>query len=959
MNHFDVCVITAANEAQATGYETQVQWRKQHGLFPDTTFWVIPDPEGKRIGSGGSTFYTLDRLYQHYGNGLFGKRVLILHSGGDSRRLPAFAVQGKLFTPLPTEKHHSLFDIMMVTYSECPAFDDGQVIIASGDVVLNFESEFVDFAEHGITGVAYPESPEEAQYYGVYVMENPRMEPVPVTDFLQKPAADELTNCQALDYGQRAWIDTGIINLAPDAVKAFLECEQLIRAFRNGELNYNLYQDVLFAVLKKNSIADSDKLWRMDFQVSCLPYCGFYHIGKSEEMLHNFYTLTHAGATYTFRNRVRSNAGKYPALKSAWVYNSVIHSPRITVNSPAMIEGSLIESELVLEGDNLLTGLLPVTNPVHLNKGIGLAVTPLANDLYTAIIYGINDHFKNQQSSTFLNEPMKEAFERRGIRPKQVWHEGEEQELWTARLFPACSTVEEAVEIALNLQYDYPDPRWHETERLSMKHILVKADHKRICEHYQEIQRQVRLETLADTLTFDSTLSFAALSHSCQSAQDIDRVVQQLYTLLQKTTDLRFKARLLWWLAHFYDQQKRPKKAEETKVKSFSAIRKAVARGMQTSPHFENPSFAIRDDEVVWTVIPARLDFAGGWTDTPPICLERGGSVLNASVTLNGQYPIQVIAKRKAEPVIEINSIDLGQRIVIKDTETLKDYTNPADWLSLPKSAFFASGLLPVDFNGSLADFLKQLGGGIDLTLFSALPSGSGLGTSSLLGAGLIATLARLVGYPLKKEEIYARTSNLEQLLTTGGGWQDQVGGVAGGVKLVETNPGFDQTPHLSWTNLKHPEVTLEKRFLLYYTGVRRMAKNLLRQVVGHYLEKQAKALDALSELDRCAHEMKDDLDHRDIDAFGRKIARAWELNKTLDQGQTTDVIEGILSQIKDYILGAKLLGAGGGGFLFIVAKDADACQKVRQELQDHPPNNRARFFTFDIDPFGLRISVL
>ena len=959
MKHFDVCVITAANEAQAKGYQTQVQWRQQDGLFPDTAFWIIADPEGKRIGSGGSTFYVLDRLFRHYGDDLFTKRVLILHSGGDSRRLPAYAVQGKLFAPLPTEKHHSLFDIMLDTYAECPASDTGQVIVTSGDVVLNFESEFVHFADDGITGVAYPEEPSEAHYYGVYVMEHPQMQPVPVTEFLQKPDANELSRHQALDYGHRAWIDTGIINLAPDAVKAFLQCRELIQSFQNGELNYNLYQEVLFAVLGKNKISGADKLQRLEFQVSCLPYCGFYHIGKSEEMLHNFYTLTHASATYTFQNYVRSNAKQYPTLKSTWVYNSIIHSPRVTTTSPALIEGSLIESELSLDGENLLTGVASVTVPIHLNKGIGLAVIPLENDLYTAIIYGIKDHFKNHQSGTFLNETINDAFDRRGIKPEHVWLEDEEHELWTARLFPVYSTVDEAVEIATSLQQQQPDPRWYEVERLSMKRILVEADHNKICEQYLDIHRKARLETLADTLTFDSSLSYADLSASCTHPQDNDRVIQQLNALLQRTTDLRFRARLLWWLANLQAKQKKSKDAEDAKVESFSAIRQAVAQGMQTNPHVENPSFAIRDDEVVWTVIPARLDFAGGWTDTPPICLDRGGSVLNASVTLNGQYPIQVIAKRKAEPVIEINSIDLGQRVVISDTETLKDFTNPGDWLSLPKSALFASGLVPLDFTGSLEHFLKQLGGGIDLTLFSALPSGSGLGTSSILGAGMIATLARLVGYPLKKEEIYARTSNLEQLMTTGGGWQDQIGGVAGGVKFVETSPGFDQTPHLSWTDLKNPDITLEKRFLLYYTGVRRMAKNLLRQVVGHYLEKKSEALDALSELDRCARDMKDDLDRRDIDAFGQKIARAWELNKKLDQGQTTEVIEGILSQINDYILGAKLLGAGGGGFLFIVAKDAQACQKVRRELQEHPPNSRARFFDFDVDPFGLRISVL
>ena len=65
---FDLCVITAANEQQARGYESQLEWRRKKGLLPDTEFKIIADPNGQRIGPGGSTFYALDLLYQEYGD---------------------------------------------------------------------------------------------------------------------------------------------------------------------------------------------------------------------------------------------------------------------------------------------------------------------------------------------------------------------------------------------------------------------------------------------------------------------------------------------------------------------------------------------------------------------------------------------------------------------------------------------------------------------------------------------------------------------------------------------------------------------------------------------------------------------------------------------------------------------------------------------------------------------------
>src|SRR5439155_26436181 len=98
------------------------------------------------------------------------------------------------------------------------------------------------------------------------------------------------------------------------------------------------------------------------------------------------------------------------------------------------------------------------------------------------------------------------------------------------------------------------------------------------------------------------------------------------------------------------------------------------------------PRAAIGHDQVVWATAPARLDFAGGWSDTPPICTDRGGTVVNAAVTLNGQYPIQAIAKLGEEPVVSLTSIDLGRRVVFDRVEQLLDYADPGRWDALPRA---------------------------------------------------------------------------------------------------------------------------------------------------------------------------------------------------------------------------------------------------------------------------------
>jgi galactokinase/mevalonate kinase-like predicted kinase len=411
-----------------------------------------------------------------------------------------------------------------------------------------------------------------------------------------------------------------------------------------------------------------------------------------------------------------------------------------------------------------------------------------------------------------------------------------------------------------------------------------------------------------------------------------------------------------------------PLEPDKLEDKAFELIREAVGRGIHYDEILSQKRIQIRSDEVVWVCAPARLDFAGGWSDTPPYCLEHGGSVLNAAVKLNGQYPIQVIGKLHPEPFIKINSIDLGERIIVSEAAEMLSYHDPANWSALPKAAFVVTGIIPEDTKLNLQDILKELGGGIDLTLFSAVPSGSGLGTSSILGSAIIACLSRMLGQQLTQEDLFNRTLYMEQLMTTGGGWQDQIGGVVGGVKHITTEPGLFQTPRISWTDLKvRPNPALERskgmdlseRFLLYYTGLRRMAKNILRNIVGKYLDRDAVTLRTISQLREKSFEMKEELDHRNIDAFGKKIADVWELNKTLDPGTSNEEIEAILGKISHLIHGAKLLGAGGGGFLFMVTKGVEQTQQVRKILRENPPNDRARFFDFYIDQDGLKVSVL
>ena len=353
---------------------------------------------------------------------------------------------------------------------------------------------------------------------------------------------------------------------------------------------------------------------------------------------------------------------------------------------------------------------------------------------------------------------------------------------------------------------------------------------------------------------------------------------------------------------------------------------------------------------------PARLDLCGGWTDTPPYALEFGGSVLNAAVNLNGQAPIQVFARVIPQRLIRITSIDRGTRLEISRLEELQDYRDLDSESSLVKAALVLSGLSGRE--ATLAEQLSALfGGGIELTTLAAIPKGSGLGTSSILGGVLLAVLDRVLGRTANAKGLFHRVLRLEQALTTGGGWQDQIGGDRGrrqahhhrgrrrarsghpiraGRRAGSPRERRADAPLLHGPNAAGQEYFAARGGAL--PGPRpRYAPRLARVACldaagggGHGPPRHA----GLGRLRR------------------RRLATQQAARSRVEQCGDRGPFGG-----SAHIYGAKLLGAGGGGFLFLVCKSPPDAAAVREMLDRDPPNVRARFFQFNVNREGLRIT--
>ena len=244
------------------------------------------------------------------------------------------------------------------------------------------------------------------------------------------------------------------------------------------------------------------------------------------------------------------------------------------------------------------------------------------------------------------------------------------------------------------------------------------------------------------------------------------------------------------------------------------------------------------------------------------------------------------------------------------------------------------------------------------MTLLSAIPAGSGLGTSSVLAATVLGALSDFCGLGWDKAEIGHRTLVLEQLLTTGGGWQDQFGGLLPGIKLLQTERGFSQTPEVRYMpdalfNL--PEY--KACHLLYYTGITRTAKTILAEIVRRMFLNEHDELAQLREMKAHALDMFDAIQRMDFERMGRLVGKTWKQNQALDLGTNPPAVEALTRLVDDLCLGYKLPGAGGGGYLYMVAKDEDAAARIRRILSENRPNDKARFVEMSLCQNGFQVS--
>ena len=838
------------------------------GCFHDITgfdrdrFFCTCDPVGHRLGSGGGTAWLLSQAcgdQSSFDSWLSQEKRILVHAGGQSRRLPSYAVSGKILMPVPVFRwergqrlSQTLLDLQLPLYQQMMAMAPESIhtMVVSGDVYIRATQPLQPIPDADVVcyGLWLPAS--TAKNHGVFV--SSRRTPTVLKRMLQKPSVETLNELQKEHF---YLTDIGVWMLSDRAVELLMKKSSYSQqSGASGLMEYDLYGQ-FGCTLGTDPTIDDPELRELKVAILPLPGGEFYHFGTSREMISS--TLAVQNLVSDQREIMHLDRKPHPSI---FVQNAVTEVPFTEENTNIWIENSYVGSKWHLTHDHVITGVPRNDWEIHLEPGECIDVVPVGDSDYEVRRYKMTDAVDSNALAERAN--LKRLFGQRRDFQKQNWPQ-----------------------LARNWQHS--------------------------------VFYQLDLADAAEQFRHDETPLPPPLPDDAP--------------LMIRIHDAMFRG---------------------DKDMAFGLLRSELSAS-KAAPVLGKWEGAF--DQIVWARSPVRIDIAGGWTDTPPFCLLEGGNVVNLAIELNGQPPLQCYVKPCRDYYIKLRSIDLGASEVVETNEQLADYTKVGSPFSIPKVALTLAGFGDAQ---NLKAQLETFGCGIELTLLSAIPAGSGLGTSSILAATVLGALNDFCGLGWDKNMIGHQTLVLEQLLTTGGGWQDQFGGVLGGVKLLQTTRGFDQNPLVRWLPddlYTRPEYA--QCHLLYYTGITRTAKTILAEIVRRMFLNHHDQLQLLRQMKQHTLEMYEAIQRQDFQLMGHLVRRTWQQNQLLDSGTNPPEVASLTALVDDLCLGYKLPGAGGGGYLYMVAKDPEAAARIKTTLNEHRQNGNARFVDMTLSKNGLQIS--
>ena len=331
---------------------------------------------------------------------------------------------------------------------------------------------------------------------------------------------------------------------------------------------------------------------------------------------------------------------------------------------------------------------------------------------------------------------------------------------------------------------------------------------------------------------------------------------------------------------------------------------------------------------IIRSKAPFRVSFGGGGTDMPPYCTEHGGCVISTTIDRH----IYITIEPREDKKIQVNSVNYNKEIIFNIGDN--DYTEDFELFK---------GVINV----------LGINDGFNITTYSELPAGSGMGGSSSLCVALIGAFNEFYQLGFDKHQIAQKACIIERKeLQQKGGYQDQFAASYGGFNFIEFTKDTKVFPIKTSDEMLNE---LRYRLILCYVGGSHFSSDIQDEVLKGYEIKKKSYMEAMQDLKDVAHSMKEIIESNDLNnlnKFGDLLHKGWLAKKSLSTKISNKNIENFyLTSRKFGVLGGKLLGAGGGGHLLLFSHPEKKFHVI-QELQ----KIGGKIVNFHFNPKGLEV---
>ncbi|CAI2171685.1 18709_t:CDS:2 [Funneliformis geosporum] len=450
---WDIVLLTSGNLHQKSLYERQIRRKLEKNEIPN-----LADPQGIQIGSGGSTLLAMKFLDDTYGSILKQKKVLLIHAGGYSTRLPHVSASGKIFMKIPIERNWiELFDLKLIIYLELINYlKDGTVFLTSSDTIelmsLNAKETSLQTSIYNtpFVALAHPSTLQIGTTHGVYKIQDDCQDDILLPkdqgsfikickEYLHKPSIEFMRNHNGiihLDNGGYEFVYTDSTYFFDyNILKIFLKILDEIQP-----LTYELeaWSDFLstkftnriitqeISTLEKAQLTILKELYSLEnpkLNVLILNNSKFYHMGTmfeylneccinpqfkgivkftSEESLDK--KTSNNGNICMINSHINENTVLFEEFAPIILDNIKVHKTFAEEDKKVIIGGWSILSNIELNTSNLMSKEIRIPNHIcmftlHL-KILNQKIFSTFNNEegFVTFIFGINDDMKAKYS---------------------------------------------------------------------------------------------------------------------------------------------------------------------------------------------------------------------------------------------------------------------------------------------------------------------------------------------------------------------------------------------------------------------------------------------------------------------------------------------------------------------------------------------------------------------------------